>query len=83
MEIKEFKPSTVEKQKPFDTAQGKPKEPAEIVSNEEFEKRRREISARREELKTPGQRKDDARKSFIDKIRELKDRFKKIEEDNL
>jgi len=92
-EIKEFparggltsggKPTT-ERPKPFDTTQGKPEKPANVVLNEEFEKRRQEIITRRrekEEAKSPAQIKREALQRFIHKIKELKKQFGKEGED--
>jgi len=74
-EIKEFKPSTKERPKP--------EKPANVVSNEELEKRRREILLQKEQkeaAKSPGQIKGEAQQRFIDKIKGLRKQFGKEEE---
>lgn len=73
-EIKEFKPSTKERLKPEKTAI--------VVPNEEFERRRKEMRPQEEKEtdKSPAQTKGEARQSFIDKIKELRVKFKNLEE---
>lgn len=76
-EIKEFQPSTKERPKP--------EKPADVVSNEKFEERKREIALKREAeeaAKSPAQRKGEIQQRFIEKIKELKREFQKSEEEN-
>lgn len=75
-EIKEFKPSTKERPKP--------EKPADLTTNEEFEKRRQGIlrTAEKRAAESPRQSRQEVQRRFIEKIEEVKKRLKKIEEEH-